>query len=79
MFYQENWISMMLYNTEFRSAGAFITVEPDQHCHTTLDPNQQEMSNQKTHMSMMLEKLDPDQQMLYKKNRINMMLYDTGS
>ena len=48
-------------------------------CYITLDPYQQEMLNQKTRISMMLEKLDPDQQMLYKKNRINMMLYDTGS
>ena len=31
LFYQKNRISMMLYNTEFRSAGAFLLVEPNQH------------------------------------------------
>ena len=50
--YQLNRISRMLYNTAFRSAEAFVLVEPDQDdIILTLGPNQQEP---------LIQKINPD-------------------
>ena len=66
----QHWIQInrSLYTSWTESAWCYITMYPDQ----------QERLTQKNQINKTLSKLDPHQEVLYQRNLVRMILYNTG-
>ena len=77
MLEQKNRINMILYNTVSWSEGAFIPTGPDQH--DVLQNWIQSSRSIYTSWTGSAGVYPNQQEIFYRKNRIHMLLYNTGS